>query len=111
MWANFCRRRDLDHRIIRDADLIPWWVSEEHRYKYPWVCAAPWLASERARAAPTTNMRSRSGRRNLGDEVVHYAPTATDGFFYVRRTPGGDVVIREPARKTTLRSNAESRSR
>ena len=35
LWSNFRRRRGLTRRIVRDDDLIPWAVREEHRWAYP----------------------------------------------------------------------------
>lgn len=110
MWGNFRRRRGLDRRITRDDDLIPWFVKEEHRWKYP---VAMLRVEARVRdnqeVSETDLARLTSWKEMLEEEnaVVHYDPDTEDGFFYVPREPGDTDIIRKPAQKTTPRLNAD----
>ncbi|WP_436739913.1 hypothetical protein [Streptomyces sp. BBFR102] len=110
MWGNFRRRRGLDRRIVRDDELIPWFVKEEHRWAYP---LAMLRAEARRRAGKelTETDTSRLGNwlEMLEEEnaVVHYDPDTDEGFFYIPREPEDDDLIRRPNRKTTPRPNAD----
>lgn len=110
MWGNFRRRRGLDRRIVRDDDLIPWFVKEEHRWAYP---LAMLRAEARRRAGKelTETDTSRLGNwlEMLEEEnaVVHYDPDTDEGFFYIPREPKDDDIIRQPDQKTTPRPNAD----
>ncbi|QAY15934.1 immunity repressor [Streptomyces phage Janus] len=110
MWGNFRRRRGLDRRITRDDDLIPWFVKEEHRWKYP---VAMLRVEARLRdgqeLSETDKARLASWKEMLDEEnaVVHYDPDTEDGFFYVPREPGDADIIRKPQEKTTPRLNAD----
>ncbi|MFF9095664.1 hypothetical protein ACF1AX_21325 [Streptomyces sp. NPDC014802] len=110
MWGNFRRRRGLDRRIIRDDELIPWFVKEEHRWAYPLVM----LRTEARRRAgnPVTDTdqgRLATWKKMLEEEdaVVHYDPDTDEGFFYVPRQPGDTDIIHAPDKKTTARPNAD----
>lgn len=110
MWGNFRRRRGLDRRIVRDDDLIPWFVKEEHRWAYPLVM----LRTEARRRAghPVTKpdqSRLATWKQMLEEEnaVVHYDPDTEEGFFYVPRQPEDDDLIHRPAKKTTARPNTD----
>lgn len=111
MWGNFRRRRGLDRRIVRNDNLIPWAVKEEHRWAYP-------LSMLR------TEARRREGQASEGDvarldawlemlksedAVVHYDPDTEEGFHYIPRQSGDEDLIHEPPRKTTQRPNADNR--
>jgi hypothetical protein len=110
MWGNFRRRRGLDRRIVRDDDLIPWFVKEEHRWAYP---LAMLRAEARRRAGKelteTDTSRLANWLEMLNDEkaVVHYDPDTDEGFFYIPREPKDDDIIRRPDEKTTPRPNAD----
>ncbi|AFO10894.1 immunity repressor [Streptomyces phage phiELB20] len=110
MWGNFRRRRGLDRRIVRDDDLIPWFVKEEHRWAYP---LAMLRAEARRRAGKelteTDTSRLASWLDMLKDEnaVVHYDPETDEGFFYIPRQPEDDDIIHRPDEKTTPRPNAD----
>jgi hypothetical protein len=106
MWGNFRRRRGLPRRIVRDDELIPWFVNEEHRWAYP---LAMLRIAARDRAGAKLSDLERTRLKNwlamLEEEnaVVHYDPDTEDGFFYVPRQPGDEDIIHKPARKTTPR--------
>lgn len=109
MWGNFRRRRGLDRRIVRDDDLIPWFVKEEHRWAYP---LAMLRAEARRRAGRELTERDRTRLANWlktmeeSGAVVHYDPDTKEGFFYILRQEGDDDLIHQPREKTTLRPNA-----
>lgn len=111
MWGNFRRRRGLTRRIVRDDDLIPWAVKDEHRYTYP-VSMLRIVARQRAGSELTESDASRLASwlrtREQEDTVVHYDPDTEEGFWYVKRRPGVDKdLIREPERKTTTRPHRD----
>jgi hypothetical protein len=110
MFSNFARRRGLQRRITRDDDLIPWHVVVQHRWAYP-LDMLRVEARRRAGWKLTTDDAARLtawlATLRKDDLVVAYDPTTKDGFSLVRRRPGVDEdLIREPARKTTLRPAA-----
>lgn len=105
MWGNFRRRRGIPKRIVRDDNLIPWLVEEQHRWAYP-VAMLRTEARRRGGAELTETDESRlkawKDRLEAEDLVVHYDPNTDSGFFYVDRRPGVDLdLIREPDFKTT----------
>ncbi|MFF7800265.1 hypothetical protein [Streptomyces olivaceus] len=110
MWGNFRQRRGLDRRIVRDDDLIPWFVTEEHRWAYP---LAMLRAEARRRAGKELTSLDASRLANWKqmlkeeDAVVHYDPETEEGFHYIPRQPGDDDLIHQPKRKTTARPNAD----
>lgn len=110
MWGNFRRRRGLDRRIVRDDDLIPWMVKEEHRWAYPLVM----LRTEARQRAGKQVTKADQGRletwkKMLEEEnaVVHYDPETEEGFFYIPRQPEDDDLIHRPKEKTTARPNTD----
>ncbi|MET9861948.1 hypothetical protein ABZY93_22025 [Streptomyces smyrnaeus] len=109
-WGNFRRRRGLDRRIVRNDDLIPWHVREEHRWVYP-VTMLRVEARRRAGMPISTDDQHRldSWKAMLEEEdaVVHYDPDTEDGFFYVPREPQDTDLIRRTESKTTLRPAAD----
>ncbi|GGS29443.1 hypothetical protein Snoj_25820 [Streptomyces nojiriensis] len=114
MWGNFRRRRGLDRRIVRDDDLIPWFVKEEHRWAYP---LAMLRAEGRRRAGKEPTGRDESRLVSWLDmlkkngSVVHYDPDTEEGFSYVPRQAGDNDIIRRPDTKTTPRPNADKGGR
>ncbi len=111
MWANFRRRRGLDRRQIRDDDLLPWNMRDEHRWLFP----AQMLRAEARRRAgkelrpvekeKVARFVERLRRDGL---VVHYDIDTDEGFFYVPAREGVDTdIIREPERKTTRRPRVD----
>ncbi|WP_406192315.1 hypothetical protein OH733_05505 [Streptomyces griseus] len=110
MWGNFRRRRGLDRRIVRDDDLVPWFVKEEHRWAYP-LRMLRIEARQRAEKELTESdiARLSSWKEMLEEEnaVVHYDPDTEQGFFYVPRQEGDDDLIHEPDQKTTPRRSAD----
>lgn len=98
LWSNFRRRRGLTRRIVRDDQLIPWAVLEEHR----WDHKLQMLRLEaRARAGEPIREREAVRHRNFIDllnnmgKVVDYTPET--GFVLVDREPGEDLVRRPRA--------------
>lgn len=111
MWSNFRRRRGLDRRIVRNDDLIPWEVREQHRWRH---AIRMLRAVARKRQGKVLDVATAEALepwlRGLAsrDAVVHYDPDTDDGFHYVARRPGVDLdLIREPDRKTTARRNPD----
>ena len=110
LWGNFRRRRGLTRRIVRNDDLIPWAVNEEHRWNY----AVQMLRSE-ARRREGKELREIEAVRldawlkglERDGLVVHYDPDTDAGFFYVPRESGDDDIIRRPEKKTTTRLAAD----
>jgi hypothetical protein len=105
MWGNFRRRRGLDARIIRDAELVPWNTKPEHRWKYP-LAMLRLVAREKAGYSITDDEQSRlaSWKEMLKEEdaVVHYDPDTEEGFHYVRRQEGDHEYIHQPAQSDKL---------
>ncbi|WP_329289579.1 hypothetical protein [Streptomyces pseudovenezuelae] len=110
MWGNFRRRKGLDRRLVRDDDLIPWFVKDEHRWSYPLVMLRT-EARRRAGKALTEGDQARlaSWTEMLEENkaVVHYDGETEEGFFYVPRQAGDDDLIHRPKQKTTPRPNAD----
>ena len=110
LWGNFRRRRGLPRRIVRDDDLIPWLIKEEHRWLYP---LAMLRVEARLRAGAKVSelelSRVTNWKQMLEDEgaVVHYDPDTEDGFFYIPRQAGDDDIIHKPPRKTTPRRRVD----
>ncbi len=110
LWGNFRRRRGLARRIVRDDDLIPWFVHEKHRWSY----AVQMLRSE-ARRREGKELRDLEAQRldawlkglERDQLVIHYDPDTEEGFFYVPREPQDMDIIRQPRRKTTQRRAAD----
>lgn len=98
------RYDDLEPRVARYDDLLPWRVREEHLYTYP----AQMLRMEgRRRAGEQLAMGYQRrldnwlGRLRADDLVVHYDPDTDAGFMYVPRRAGIDTdVIRDPRRSS-----------
>jgi hypothetical protein len=104
-WGMFRSREGIPRRIVRDDQLIPWHVLEQHRWTYP-VMMLRKLARRRADAelSPDDQHALDVWLANLkkDDLVVHYDPETQEGFFYVSRRDGIDTdVIRKPERPTT----------
>lgn len=109
-WGNFRRRRGLARRIVRNDELIPWYVKREHRHDYN----VTMLRAEARRRAgkPIAEMaaqRLESWKRKLeeANAVVHYDPDTEQGFFLVPRQKGDDDLIHRPKKATTLRKAAD----
>lgn len=107
LWGNFRARRGLPRRLVRNDDLIPWHVKEEHRWAYPLTMLR---AEGRKRAGVAVRAsdleRLDNWHKRLGEDsaVVHYDPDTAEGFFLVRRREGVDTdLIRVPVRKTSPR--------
>lgn len=104
MFGNFRRRRGLERRTVRDDELIPWEVKEEHRYKWPIIMLR---AEGRRRAGFDLPEKTEANldRWLAGLEedqcVVHYDPDTEEGWFYIPRTPTHTDIIHAPKRKTT----------
>jgi hypothetical protein len=98
-WSNFRHRRGLARRIIRDDDLIPWAVKEEHRYLHAVMMlrlearVRAGLAVPAVHAARHRNFMARLAEGNL---VVDYDPDSAEGFRLVPREDGDADVIRRP---------------
>jgi hypothetical protein len=106
-FGNFRRRRGLERRTLRDDDLLPWKMSDEHRWLFP----AQMLRAEARRRAGKTLKPAEEKRvdafiaaRKRDGTVVHYDIDTKEGFFYVPAREGIDTdLIRVPARKTSPR--------
>ena len=98
MWGNFRRRHSLAQRVTRDADLIPWKVSREHRWDYDLVMLRV-EARQRAGATLTGTDKDRlqAWKRRLSTpgKVVTYDEVR--GFSHVAPRTGLDLdLIRIP---------------
>lgn len=110
MWGNFRRRRGLARRIVRDDELIPWEVKEEHRWKYD----LQMLRVEGRRRAgaeirETDETRVNSWLAKLEDEgaVVLYDPDTEEGFHWVAREDTDADIIRRPVTGLSRRRAAD----
>lgn len=103
MWGNFRRRWGLARRINRDDVLIPWMVSEEHRYHYAITMLRIEARLRAGLSVPERRLRNletwKDGLRDSG-AVVHYDPDTEEGFFYVPRQAGDGDLIHEPDQRT-----------
>ncbi|HEX2905041.1 MAG TPA: hypothetical protein VHO01_16425 [Jatrophihabitans sp.] len=110
LWGNFRRRRGLPKRIVRDDQLIPWNVRQEHRWRYP-VAMLRVEARKRAGyeldADDETRLTNWHSFLTDNNVVVYYDPDLPDGFVYVPREPQDDDIIRRPAVATTLRHSRD----
>lgn len=107
MWAGIRHRQGYARRIVRNDDMIPWEVKEEHRYAH----AINMLRAEARRregAQLSHHMETmlegwlRTLRRD--DLVVDYQPDTPEGWRLVPRRKEIDKdLIHEPERKTTRR--------
>lgn len=107
MWAGIRHRHGFERRIVRNDDLIPWEIKEEHRYAHP-ISMLRAEARRRAGNELSRHMESmldgflRTLERD--DLVVDYQRDAEQGWHLVPRRVGVDAdLIREPERKTTKR--------
>jgi hypothetical protein len=111
LWGNFRRRRGLERRTLRDDELLPWHLKDEHRWLFP----AQMLRAEARRRAgkelrPEEEKRVNNFVNRLKREglVVHYDRDTKEGFFYVPAREGVDTdLIRKPAKKTTPRPRVD----
>ncbi len=111
LWSAFRRRKGLDRRNIRDEDLIPWTIQDEHR----WLHAPKMLRAEaRLRAglevseANQDELEAFKERLEHTDRVVYYDPDTEEGFFYVPRRPGiDDDMVRKPDSNDATRRSAD----
>lgn len=99
LWGNFRRRRGLQRRAVRDDELIPWAVKEEHRWAYPLQMLR---LEARARAGQPVREADATRHANfvamLEDEglVVDYDPESPQGFSYVKRETQDTDIVRRP---------------
>jgi hypothetical protein len=110
MFGNFRRRRGLERRIVRDDELIPWHVLEQHRHAYPVQmlrAEARRRSGRPLREADQKRLPAWLDRLRREDLVVHYDAASEDGFSLVPRLPADDDIIRRPPSKTTLRPAAD----
>lgn len=94
-FSNFRNKKGLPPRAVHNDDLIPWRVKGNHRFSYPAIM----LRAEGRRRLGEELPEDLAGRldRWLGrmaemDAVVDYYADTEDGFFYVARQPGEDLV-------------------
>lgn len=109
MFSQFRRRNGLEGRQARDASLVPWAVNAEHR----WANALQMLRAEaRLRSGkdmPPERLRTLEVWKESLEEagaVVHYEPDTEQGFFYVPKEDGEDL-IRKPRKVTRERAAVE----
>ncbi len=109
LWGNYRRRRGLTRRITRDDDLIPWFVTEKHRWAYPLAMLRVEARRRAGREIRDVDLaRLTPWKQDLaeGGLVVHYDPDTEQGFFYVPARSEDTDLIRVPEQKTTLRPAA-----
>jgi hypothetical protein len=111
LWSNFRRRRGLARRIVRDDQLIPWAVREEHRYAYflqMLRLEARHRAGEPVREADKIRWQNFIARLHEEGLVVHYDPDTERGFFLIPREAGDTDIVRRPlAAMSTTRRHAD----
>ena len=110
LWGNYRRRRGLTRRITRDDNLIPWLVTEKHRWAYPLAMLRVEARRRAGREIREVDLaRLEPWKQDLveGGLVVHYDPDTEQGFFYVPARPEDADLIRVPRRKTTPRLAAD----
>jgi hypothetical protein len=109
-FSNIRNRYGWVRRISRNDDLIPWHVLPEHRHAYP-IRMLRAEARRRGgfplREVDEKNLPPWLDGLNKRGEVVHYDPELDAGFVLVPREPTDTDIIREPARKTTLRKSSD----
>lgn len=106
LWGNFRRRRGLVRRIVRDEELIPWAVKEEHRWAYPLQMLrleARARAGQAVREADAVRHANFIDMLRRCDSVVAYDPDTPEGFHIVPRRPDDTDIVRRPplAQRTT----------
>jgi hypothetical protein len=111
LWGNFRRRRGLERRTLRDDDLLPWHLRDEHRWRFPAQmlrAEARRRAGKELRAEEKRRLETFIARLKRDGLVVHYDRDTREGFFYVPAREGIDTdLIRKPERKTTPRPRAD----
>lgn len=110
LWGNYRRRRGLARRITRDDELIPWLVTEKHRWAYPLAMLRVEARRRAGREIRDVDLaRLTPWKQDLveGGLVVHYDADTEQGFFYVPARPEDADLIRVPRRKTTPRRAAD----
>jgi hypothetical protein len=109
LFSSWRARKGLPKRIVRDVELIPWYVLPEHRYNYD-VSMLRLEARRRAggHLSSLEAQRLDGWKRSMAadDAVIHYDPETPEGFHRIRREPGDDDLIHRPARPTTKMRNA-----
>ncbi|MET9622708.1 hypothetical protein ABZZ37_18330 [Streptomyces sp. NPDC006464] len=99
MWSAFRRRRGIDRRNMRAADLLPWRMKDKHRHLYPAIMLRAEAKDRAGRPVPPREMGRLVAWRQMlknDDLVVHYDADTDDGFFYVSRKAQDTDIIREP---------------
>lgn len=109
MFSQHRRKKGWERRHMRDDEMIPWAVKPEHRWSY----TVQMLRGEARRraglpVAPITLSRLTVWLDTLdrAGAVVHYEPDTDQGFWFVPKEPGEDLV-RMPDHKTTLRRTSD----
>ncbi|WP_018728533.1 hypothetical protein [Salinispora pacifica] len=109
-FGNFRRRRGLERRTLRNDDLLPWLLKDEHRWLFP---AQMLRAEARRRAGKTLKPDEEKRVKNFVDRlkrdglVVHYDIETKEGFFYVPARKQDTDLVRKPERKTTTRPRVD----
>ncbi|MFF4528197.1 hypothetical protein ACFY1P_02895 [Streptomyces sp. NPDC001407] len=99
MWSTFRSRKKLPRRNVRNTDLIPWMVKEEHRYAYPVMmlrAEGRRLAGEELTATDKKRLASWKAELEAEKLVVHYDPDTADGWFLIPRAEGDHELIHPP---------------
>lgn len=111
MWSGIRHRYGFERRQVRNDDMIPWEVKEEHRYAH----AINMLRAEARRRAGNQLSRYMEslvtgwlrGMERDGT-VLGYDPDTESGWYYAPRREGIDLdLIVEPERKTTRRGSRD----
>lgn len=109
LWGNFRRRRGLARRIVRDDELIPWAVQEQHRWHYYLQMLrleARHRAGQPVRKADENRWRNFITMLAEDNAVVYYDPETEQGFFLVPREPGDTDIVRRPRAEVRTRRHA-----
>ncbi|MEU7643367.1 hypothetical protein [Streptomyces huasconensis] len=106
-WATYSNRNNLPLRIVRDSELIPWKVEEQHRWDYNLVMLR-YEARVRAGKKITRDEASKlaSWKQWLEENnlVIYYDPETTEGFFAIPREERDKDLVRVPDNPALLRT-------
>lgn len=109
--SNWRAQLGLEKRQVRDADLIPWAVNEEHRRHHILQMLRVEARRRNGQPNPDEQMKRLEGfLQNLAeqDAVAHYDPDTKQGWWLVKRRQGVDTdIIRVPETPTRTRGSRD----
>ncbi|OII68267.1 hypothetical protein [Streptomyces sp. CC77] len=106
-WATYANRAELPLRIVRDTDLIPWKIADQHRWDYNLVmlrAEARKRAKHKLSDEEAAKLESWKEWLKQNSLVIYYDAETEDGFFAVPREDRDTDLIRVPTNPAQLRS-------